>query len=175
MELFLIRHGMTKGNEEKRYIGKTDLSLSEKGIEDLEKRNYPDVQIVFSSPLSRCIETAKIIYPNYEIIIIDELREIDFGRFEGKNYEELNGDEDYQAYIDSGGRMTFPGGEDMKTYSEMVMKGLDEVVSIARKKDVERAAAIVHGGTIMAICSGLGISDYFDGFTENGGIRSITV
>ena len=50
---------------------------------------YPQVDAVFSSPLKRCTETAKVIYPDRNPIVLDDLREYDFGEFEGKTAEEL--------------------------------------------------------------------------------------
>ena len=86
----LIRHGKTLGNLEKRYIGITDEPLSKQGVEEIVAGNYPACDILFSSPLRRCKETAKIIYPAKEPIVIQELKETNFGRFEGKNYRSCN-------------------------------------------------------------------------------------
>ena len=96
MKIIFIRHGQTKGNEEKRYIGRTDESLSQKGIEEIKNRLYPGVDTVLVSPMKRCVETAKIIYPDSKYIICNDFRECDFGIFEGKNYDELKNDSDYQ-------------------------------------------------------------------------------
>ena len=98
MKIIFIRHGQTKGNEEKRYIGRTDESLSQKGIEEIKNRLYPDVDTVLVSPMKRCVETAKIIYPDSKYIICNDFRECDFGIFEGKNYDELKNDSDYQKW-----------------------------------------------------------------------------
>ena len=109
--MFLIRHGKTKGNLEHRYIGRTDESLCEKGKEELLRRRAPEVQRVYASPMRRCIQTAEILYPAREFLKVEDFRECDFGRFEGKNYQELSKDPGYQAWIDSGGSLAFPGGE----------------------------------------------------------------
>ena len=111
MKIIFIRHGQTKGNEEKRYIGRTDESLSQKGIEEIKNRLYPGVDTVLVSPMKRCVETAKIIYPDSKYIICNDFRECDFGIFEGKNYDELKNDSDYQKWIDSMGTMAIPQGE----------------------------------------------------------------
>ncbi len=65
MRIYLIRHSMTKGNKEKRYIGTTDESLCLEGIQLLEERKgmYPEVTYVYVSPMKRCVQTAEIIYP----------------------------------------------------------------------------------------------------------------
>ena len=75
----LIRHGITKGNLEKRFIGcRTDEPLCTQGIEEIKKltdaKIYNDSVLVFSSPLKRCIETAKLIFPHKEINIIENFK-----------------------------------------------------------------------------------------------------
>ena len=67
MRIYLIRHSMTKGNKEKRYIGTTDESLCLEGIQLLEERKgmYPEVTYVYVSPMKRCVQTAEIIYPEH--------------------------------------------------------------------------------------------------------------
>ena len=72
IELYLIRHGMTLGNVEHRYIGRqTDEPLSEDGRQQLEKRKDQwaqvcrtgDMPYVFVSPMLRCRQTAEILFP----------------------------------------------------------------------------------------------------------------
>ena len=101
MWIDLVRHGMTRGNEERRYIGITDEPLSERGRKLAEQCMYEMPEIVFSSPLKRCVETAEILYPDQDIYIIEELRECDFGIFEGKNAEELSKTEAYMEMTKS--------------------------------------------------------------------------
>ncbi len=112
----MIRHGKTEGNLEKRYIGsRTDEALCEEGIREIRMRisegYYPDASRLFVSPLLRCRESAALIYPALQQIVIPDFRECDFGSFEGRNYNELSGDPAYQAWINSGGTLPFPGGE----------------------------------------------------------------
>ena len=118
--LVFIRHGATQANKERRYLGKTDESLSGEGIEILEsfkmRKLYPDVEYLFTSPMKRCTETAKIIYPTLCPIIIPEWEEINFGRFEYRNYEELKDDAQYQEWLRSNGTLNFPEGESRKDF-----------------------------------------------------------
>ena len=182
MELVLIRHGATEGNKEHRYIGRTDEPLSSEAKEKLsaEANCYPRIDRLFTSPMKRCIETAEIIYPDQKPFVVDPLREMDFGEFEGKNYEELNGDQRYQAWIDSGGTLAFPNGESREVFIKRCCEGLREVfsqieVSISKKEkivqfenDLLTIGLVVHGGTIMALCSAFGGGDYFDYQVVNG-------
>ena len=93
--IHLIRHGKTIGNVKKQYIGSTDESLCPEGIEELVQKKargiYPlpeEIEpMIYSSPMRRCIETAKVLYPGFHIESIDGFQETDFGPFERKNYE----------------------------------------------------------------------------------------
>lgn len=111
-ELLLIRHGKTAGNLLGRYIGsRTDEPLCEEGREGLGGKQLPEVERLYASPMKRCVETAELLWPGFDqkkIEIVTDLRECDFGDFENKNYKELSGNEDYQAWIDSNGTRHFP-------------------------------------------------------------------
>ena len=100
MKIVLIRHGATAGNIKKRYIGITDEDLCASGIESIHNNikagYYQGVQAVYVSPMKRCRQTAELIYPEYKQHIVPDFRECDFGIFEGKNYKELSGNEQYQ-------------------------------------------------------------------------------
>ena len=93
MELILIRHLKTPGNEKRQYIGSTDEELSEQEVLNFKQRykidSYPQVQQVIVSPMKRCIQTAELIYPEVQIQQESLLKECDFGIFECKTYEEL--------------------------------------------------------------------------------------
>lgn len=103
--IYLIRHGKTSGNLEKRYIGRTDEELSQEGRNHLEACRhagiYPKASLVYTSDMKRCIETARFLFPSAKIVPIEGLREMDFGLFEGKNYAELCDEPAYRAWIDS--------------------------------------------------------------------------
>lgn len=140
MELVMIRHGRTKGNTENRYIGTTDEPLLASEAERLlakretleeMRMDHPDILLV--SPMRRCLETAAILFPESEPVIVPDFRECDFGEFENKNYQELSGNVDYQRWIDSGGRLPFPGGESMSSFQERVCRAFDRVVREASK------------------------------------------
>ena len=61
-------------------------------------RVYPKVDRVYVSPMKRCIATASFIYPEGYARVLPELREMNFGEFEGKRVDELIGREDYKAF-----------------------------------------------------------------------------
>lgn len=183
IDLTWIRHGETRGNQEGRYMGKTEEALSRKGrlslLERVRKGEYKKVDFVFTSPMKRCIQTAGLIYPQKTPIVVEEWREIDFGSFEGKNYEELKEDKDYKKWICSGGTLPFPNGETREIFEKRCRQGLNRVVFsilplLLEKQGSQiqdravKAAAIVHGGTIMAVLSQFCQGDYFDYQCKNG-------
>lgn len=104
--LELIRHGITAANLEGRYIGVTDTPLCQQGTEELynkvEQFEYPYIQRVYCSPLKRCRQTAAILYPNAPIMEIEELREMDFGKFENMKADELIDNADYKKFMQGG-------------------------------------------------------------------------
>ncbi len=161
----LIRHGKTAGNYEKRYIGVTDEQMTLDGENEIRLREYPEADIVYSSPLSRCIRTSKIIYPTNEIVIVEDLRETDFGLFEGKNYKELSHNPEYIAWMESGGEDAFPGGESRTQAIQRTMEGFAKV--LGQSKNYRSISIVAHGGTIMAILSELFGGEYYSYHVEN--------
>ena len=183
IELVWIRHGATKANKERRYLGqKTDEPLSAEGIGRLQRQKaegkYPAVDCLFSGPMKRCRETAEILYPDKRAVIVPEWKETDFGAFEGKNYTQLQGDRRYQAWIDSGGRLPFPEGESREAFADRCKRGFNRVTEALSAMDVSlkkpererplRVGLIVHGGTIMALFSCFFGGDYYDYQVSNG-------
>lgn len=155
MNLVFIRHSMTASNLERRYIGrKTDEPLCRQGIElarqQAKRLNGLLPEYVFVSPMLRCRETASILFPNLQQIIVPDFAECDFGKFEGKNFKELSGDEDYKSWIDSGGQLPFPGGESREEFVRRCCKALERII---QQYEFETAALVVHGGTCMAALS----------------------
>lgn len=176
-----IRHGSTVWNGEGRYQGITDMGLSAEGRKALlaakEAGVYPAFDFLFCSPMKRCLETASLLCPGMSPVLIPQWTEIAFGDFEGKCYSQLQGDERYQAWIDSGGTKAFPGGESREEYKKRCREGLLSARDFLKEKMIRggggpmriRAGAIVHGGTIMALLSSLYGGEYFDYRVPNAG------
>lgn len=161
MQVYLIRHGMTAGNLERRYVGKTDESILDDSRKRLELYEGPgDGRVVFVSPLKRCIESAELLYPSARQVIVPEFAECDFGDFEYMNYTELNGNCDYQKFIDSGGECGFPNGESRSEFVKRCVSGFKRICDMRYMGDM---IMVVHGGTIMALLSEYAVphKDYF--------------
>ena len=114
MTIYLIRHGQTRGNLERRWTGTTDEPLAPEGVA-LARRSAGTGEFlprrVWSSPLLRCRETAALLWPEVEAVAVPALRETGFGPFENKNHQELAGDPLYEEWTRSGGTAPVPGLE----------------------------------------------------------------
>ena len=158
----LIRHGRTTANEKGIYIGSTDYSLSDKGAAELCSKldlyEYPRVQRVYSSPLKRCTATAEILFPDQDVYVAEDLRELNFGEFDGKSVDELIGREDYKTWLRGGSPdVRPPGGESAEELCIRSYKVLHRMLLDMMENDLEHCAVITHGGVItnMLACFGL--------------------
>lgn len=171
MIVYLIRHGKTAGNQERRYIGRTDESLCTEGIRELEEYRargiYPLGAEIYTSPMKRCIETAKLLYPNGKVTCIPGLQETDFGIFEGSRYDELKDKSTYQSWLDSGGELPFPEGE---SKAEVLHRSSQAFERVIQGIHGEQAIFIIHGGIIMALLEKYGVPyrSYYDYQVKNG-------
>ena len=171
MKVYLIRHGATPGNLEKRYVGTTDEPLTKDAVTALKKLRvrYPIPVQVVTSPLKRCMQTASLLFPGIPSECCDGLKECDFGRFEYHNYMELSRDAEYQRWIDSNGTLPFPGGESQKSFQERCCQAFLESVAALRQAGCASVAYVVHGGTIMALMERFCTEEksYFDWQVKN--------
>lgn len=177
IELWMIRHGKTPGNADRRYVGRTDEALEleeEKRLACIRQAGiYPERAVVCVSPMKRCRQTAAVLFPEEMQYAVDGLQECDFGEFEYKNYEELKERPDYQAWIDSGGVSGFPGGESLEAFCCRVTDAFEKMVNavIEGRLPCDRQMAVVcHGGTIMAVMAAFGWPhrEYFSWQVSNG-------
>jgi alpha-ribazole phosphatase len=149
--ILLIRHGMTAGNLEKRYIGRTDEPLCASGEAQANALapSLPRCDIVFTSPLFRCRQTAGILFPEQEIHIIQDLRECDFGLFEGKTASELVSFPAYTEWLSTKCTAPIPGGEDVSAFKARSARAFARAAFDLPESYI--AAFVLHGGCIMAI------------------------
>lgn len=178
LDLVFIRHGLTAGNQERRYIGQTDdQPLSEQGRRALLERQaegiYPRVQAVYTSPLRRCSETARLLYPMLVPVVVQALIELDFGVFEGKTYDQLKDNPAYRRWIDTAGMTPPPGGEGGQEFAERLKGAMQQIVQHAVRSGVHQAAVVTHGGCLMSLLStlgqGLSEQDFYRFQAANGG------
>jgi alpha-ribazole phosphatase len=161
--LILVRHGEMDRAAEGRFVGRTDMQLSEAGcraaarLTDSVSRVMPAV--CYTSPLSRSRETAKrALAPLHGEARTDEgLREIDFGRWEGQSFEQVQAadGELVHAWLRDEGRFQFPGGESVEAFRSRVASAAERLVS----DPAATAIVFTHLGVIRTmICHWLRVS-----------------
>ena len=160
VKINFIRHGKTASNDKHLYISKTDEGLSESGRQEIEMGNYPPCDLCFTSGYKRSNETSEIIYKKSDIIEIPYFAELDFGDFEGKGYEDLKDNPEYQKWLDNRGLTATPNGESREDFVKRLCTGFALVLEKA--KEANEISLIVHGGTIMGLISKYTELDYYE-------------
>lgn len=184
MNIYLIRHGETKSNTERRYMGITDVPLSASGRSELilkkDEGYYPEYngQLVFTSALSRTQETLKIIYGDVEYVIDPRFNEMNFGDFDNKTYEEIKDNPAYQVWISGEhyGNVT-PNGESFNMLRDRVLKAYEDAVA-AGKETGKDVIIVTHSGPIVAIREALhpGVNkSFYEWSIKNGEFYQISV
>ena len=159
--VYLFRHGLTKGNLNAQYIGHTDLPITTDSISALKsikaKHHYPEVEAVFVSPLKRCIESAEIMFPKNNPLVINDLIEYNFGEFEGCTADDLKNNDDFREWLRGDMHARPPYGESNAEFFARVCSAFEKIVDGMVKSGTETAAIVGHAGVLMAIlaCYGL--------------------
>lgn len=171
MLIELIRHGETALQQEHRYQGSTDAPLSSVGRAALHAAGYvPEVLVV--TGLKRTVETAEILFPGVPQRIAPELREMDFGVFEGRNYLEMEHDQAYRNWVDGMCLGKCPGGESKAEFCSRVCDAFLQLLKNVRCDVVEdgKIAIVAHGGTQMAILERFAVprKDYYSWHYSSG-------
>ncbi len=177
MKLYIIRHGETDWNKEKRLQGQSDTQLNEYGIElaRITGEALKDVHFdyILSSPLKRAYETAELIRMDRPVKIItdDRLKEICFGVNEGVSSEFIT--EDFHYFFDAPDKyIPAQGGE---TYEQLCARSqafIDSVIVPLSLKEPKATVLITaHGAlnkSIMIYLNHLEIKNMWDGvFQKN--------
>ena len=132
--IHLIRNALTDENLEGRYIGHTDVAISEDGKAQLaamkEELVYPPAEAVFTSPLKRCKETAAILYPDNKAIVIDGFIEYNFGEFENKTAAELEKSPVFSRWLAGEKGVAPPFGESNEEFAARVCETFEKVAEV---------------------------------------------
>lgn len=157
MKLFLMRHGATQGNAQRRYVGRrTDEPLSAEGQAQCQQAGVCErVQKVYVSPLLRARQTAQLCFPQARLQVVAGLEEFDFGSFEGRTAQEMRHDKAYRAWVESGCVAPCPGGESRASYVARSNAALLGALREAALREDRQVIVVAHGGTIMAALSEL--------------------
>ena len=156
-KLHLIRHGLTRGNLEGLYVGGgTDLPLCDEGRHDLEvfksRFVYPAPDTVFTSPLARAVETADLLFPAASHrLVVPQLREANFGVFEGRKMEDLVKDPEFARWMDPTSGFVPEGAEPTMEFHARCAETLHKLLEYMIRSEVTEAACVTHGGVIMSM------------------------
>lgn len=162
MRLELIRHGETVLQKEHRYQGVTDAPLSPPGRDVLHPAGALPERVVVT-PLRRTRETAELLFPGVPQLVIPGLQEMNFGRFEGKNYLEMENDPDYRTWVDGMCLGRCPGGESKAEYVRRVTRAFAALLDQALEQRRKDCVIVAHGGTQMAVLERFAVEkkDYY--------------
>ena len=153
--ILLMRHGATVATRQHRFDGSTDKPLTAEGARQVRPLASAvaefDPQAVLCSPLKRCRQTASFLLPSPAppITFASDLREMDFGKWEGKRLDEINlaAPAQLKRLMRLDPSLTPEGGESVGAFLERV-QSIAEAIGSAR---AERLLVITHGGVLRAL------------------------
>ena len=175
--LYLIRHGQSEWNILSKVQGQKDARLADLGRnkQKIGKRLIDeDIDIIYSSDLSRALETAEIISSiiNKPVIESREIREINFGLWEGLTLEEIQDKyaEEYLIWMKSPDKLTLEGAETLESLKNRVMPFVDKIITENKNKNI---AIVSHSASLkIIILNLLGIGN---GFYKNISLRNVSL
>lgn len=159
-QITLIRHARTEDNIQKRFSGKIEskVIMSREEIRQyiLPKISVSEMGEIYSSPSQRAIFTAKAFAE--DITINNEIREIDFGIFEGKTLDEImqTHPQEFERWANSQAEYRFPQGDNTIEFCNRAVRGFQ---SILAQSDSPNITLFTHGGVIQALISNLLVGD----------------
>lgn len=161
--IYLIRHGETEWNKTGRLQGHSNVLLSPEGIHQAqllaEHMPFHTVDAVYSSDLSRAMETARILAAKFGLPVIQEsgFREVNFGDWEGRNFSELATEvpDGFENFFTRPDRVHPPNGESFLEAQSRLINALDEVVA---EHEDQSVVVVSHGAAIrLLMCAVLGM------------------
>ena len=182
MDLYLVRHGETESNIERRYQGWTESPLSQAGISQAEKAAHflgrHNLSGLYCSDLSRAFHTARVIGSGSGLKpeATPLLREINFGSWEGMTFNEIEqqyGNE-IRNWLDDPFKRSAPGGETLEQVCARMKSFLEHLEQQAG--DGQSIAVVSHGGSIRALLFdviGMNTAGFWDLKVENASISLI--
>lgn len=170
IHLYVVRHGETEWNKEKRSQGRLDSALTVKGVDDARSlgARLKDTQFcqIISSPSGRTLETARLIKRERPIPLTtdDRLMEIDLGHWQGKTDSEVKDlyPEAYDAYWNEPEAFAGEGGE---TFLQVQERLLEFLTDLEKKVKEGNVLIVTHGivlKTLYLLCRNAPIKQLWD-------------
>ena len=161
----LVRHGQTEWNRVERFRGRKDLLLDATGLRQalaaaLRIKDWP-VAAVYSSPLRRALETAKVIANQLDLPVepLDGLIDLDFGDWQGLTAEEAakQDGELYKLWLERPDQVRFPSGEGLADVHDRVVAAVEDIAV----KNPDRVVVLVSHNVVcrVLLCSLLGLDN----------------
>ena len=148
LSLTLVRHGESEANVAHMLSGWMDVPLTERGRHELEDLrlsvDYPKAEILFSSPLQRCRDTAAILFPDMLAIVSDRFKEIDFRSLEGTI---LHSKEEIRSYFADW--VADRPRKDEETFTPVARRmglALETTACDCLEKGIRSATVVMHSG-----------------------------
>jgi alpha-ribazole phosphatase len=154
--LWLIRHPEPEPSARGRCYGSLDVALAGEGVQQAHAiahafANEP-LAAIYASPRQRCTHAARILAAARTCTLetVDALRELDFGAFEGRSYDEIAAlyPDLYRQWMERPTETHFPEGESFRQMSARVLGAARELLTRHRGDSI---ALITHGGPIRVI------------------------
>jgi len=158
LTLTLVRHGETEGQSSIRYHGRTDVPLSARGRQQMQRvrdaLHGAEFAGVYASSLCRAREAAQIIGRPVPVTLVAGFDEIDFGAWEGLTAEEIETRDPcgYAQWRTHDGEFHYPGGESIRAFRERVVRALHDVLAHAPNGSL---LFVVHKGVIRSVLAEL--------------------
>jgi 2,3-bisphosphoglycerate-dependent phosphoglycerate mutase len=150
LDLWLVRHGQTTWNAEGRFQGHMDAPLSDLGVRQVktlaERLARKHFDTIYSSDSGRAVQTAKMLFPDKDLLLDKRLREMHQGTLEGKTRVEFTPEQEaaYLAYKRDPFRTQKVEGENWQQLSQRVN---DWINSLPESRSI---VAVTHGGVVRA-------------------------
>ena len=159
--IYLIRHTTPAVNKGICY-GHADLDITSSFQDEaaIIRRYLPaGIQQVYSSPLQRCHKLASCLFPNHELTLDDDLKELHCGDWELKNWDDI-AKEEIDPWMNDFVNRQVPGGESYVQLYERTVNCFTRIVSLKKT-----AAIFTHGGVIRSILSYITRTPLIDSFS----------
>ena len=160
-KIHLIRTGKTSTDPVKRYVGQSDVPLCPEGraaMQELaETASYPPVQMVYTSPLARCVETADILFPELYTVPMDGLMDMNLGAYQGCSFDELKNDSGFLAWLEDSYQNAPPDGEDTLSFTTRIIGAIQSIFDDMMEEKLTNVAVVTHGGVIMTLLAAIGL------------------
>lgn len=150
MRIYLLRHGRTEYNAQKRYQGQRDIPLSAEGLARLRQADFSP-EVVYVTPLQRTSQTARVLFPGARLVPVEGLKEMNFGRFEGRTFVHVEQDPEYLEWVRQNETSPHPDGERHSDFCSRVCTAFARLVDQALAQGQEQLVILAHGGTQMAV------------------------